>query len=113
MQLSLRWAKRSRAAFDALKRDRDSDAALFGIVQGGVHHDLRRESLAGLAGDRLLRATPLGGLAVGEPEEERLAVLEGLAPVTAGRSAALPDGRRHAGRSRRRPWRAAWTCSTA
>ena len=53
MQLSLRWAKRSRAAFDALKRGRDSDAALFGIVQGGVHHDLRRESLAGLAGDRL------------------------------------------------------------
>jgi queuine tRNA-ribosyltransferase len=79
MQLSLRWAKRSRAAFDALKRDRDSDAALFGIVQGGVHHDLRRESLAGLL-DIGFPGYALGGLAVGEPEEERLAVLEGVAP---------------------------------
>jgi queuine tRNA-ribosyltransferase len=79
MQLSLRWAKRSRAAFDALKRDRDSDAALFGIVQGGVHHDLRRESLAGLMGIGFA-GYALGGLAVGEPEEERLAVLEGVAP---------------------------------
>src|SRR5436190_17947290 len=79
LQLSLRWAKRSRAAFDELKRDRDSDAALFGIVQGGVHHDLRRESLAGLL-DIGFPGYALGGLAVGEPEEERLAVLEGVAP---------------------------------
>jgi queuine tRNA-ribosyltransferase len=80
MHLSLRWAKRSRAAFDALKRDRDSDAALFGIVQGGVHDDLRRESLAGLQAIDFL-GYAVGGLAVGEPEEERLAVLEGLAPA--------------------------------
>jgi queuine tRNA-ribosyltransferase len=80
LQLSLRWAKRSRAAFDELKRDRDSDAALFGIVQGGVHHDLRRESLAGLQAIDF-PGYAVGGLAVGEPEEERLAVLEGLAPV--------------------------------
>ncbi len=83
MQLSLRWAKRSRAAFDARKRDRDSDAALFGIVQGGVHHDLRRESLAGLQGIDF-PGYAVGGLAVGEPEAERLAVLEGLAPVLPG-----------------------------
>ena len=80
MQLSLRWAARSRAAFEALKRDRDSDAALFGIVQGGVHHDLRRESLAGLQAIDF-PGYALGGLAVGETEEERLAVLEGLGPV--------------------------------
>jgi queuine tRNA-ribosyltransferase len=80
MELSLRWAKRSRAAFDDLKRGRDSDAALFGIVQGGVHHDLRRESLAGLQAIGF-PGYALGGLAVGEPEEERLAVLEGLAPA--------------------------------
>jgi queuine tRNA-ribosyltransferase len=80
MQLSLRWAKRSRIAFDALKRDTDSDAALFGIVQGGVHQDLRCESLAGLR-DIDFPGYALGGLAVGEPEEERLAVLEGLTPV--------------------------------
>ena len=79
MQLSLRWAARSRAAFEALKRERDSDAALFGIVQGGVHHDLRRESLAGLQAIDFL-GYALGGLAVGETEEERLAVLEGLGP---------------------------------
>ena len=78
MQLSLRWAKRSRAAFDELKRGRDSDAALFGIVQGGVHHDLRRESLEGLMAIDF-PGYALGGLAVGEPENERLAVLEGLA----------------------------------
>jgi queuine tRNA-ribosyltransferase len=80
MQLSLRWAARSRAAFDACKRGRDSDAALFGIVQGGVHHDLRRESLAGLEAIDF-PGYALGGLAVGETEEERLAVLDGLAPA--------------------------------
>jgi queuine tRNA-ribosyltransferase len=79
MLLSLRWARRSRAAFDALKQGTDSDAALFGIVQGGVHHDLRRESLAGLQAIDF-PGYAVGGLAVGEPEEERLAVLEGLAP---------------------------------
>jgi queuine tRNA-ribosyltransferase len=80
MQLSLRWAKRSRTAFDERKRGRDSDAALFGIVQGGVHHDLRRESLAGLQAIGF-SGYAIGGLAVGEPEEERLAVLEGLSPA--------------------------------
>jgi len=80
MQLSLRWAKRSRAAFDERKRDRDGDAALFGIIQGGVHEDLRRESLAGLQAIDF-PGYAVGGLAVGEPEAERLAVLEGLAPA--------------------------------
>jgi queuine tRNA-ribosyltransferase len=79
MHLSLRWAKRSRAAFDLATHDRDGDAALFGIVQGGVHHDLRRESLDGLRAIDF-PGYALGGLAVGEPEQERLAVLEGLAP---------------------------------
>ncbi|HVY66534.1 MAG TPA: tRNA guanosine(34) transglycosylase Tgt [Gammaproteobacteria bacterium] len=80
MQLSLRWARRSRAAFEALKRGTGSDAALFGIVQGGVHHDLRQQSLAGLV-EIGFPGYAVGGLAVGEPEEERLAVLEGLAPA--------------------------------
>lgn len=80
MQLSLRWASRSRTAFDAAKRGTDSDAALFGIVQGGVHDDLRRESLAGLV-EIGFEGYAVGGLAVGEPEHERLKVLEGLAPV--------------------------------
>jgi len=80
MQRSLRWAARSRVAFDALQRGRDSDAALFGIVQGGVHRDLRRESLAGLEAIGF-PGYALGGLAVGEPEPERLAVVEDLAPL--------------------------------
>jgi hypothetical protein len=87
MHLSLRWAKRSRAALDALKRDTDGDAALFGIVQGGVHHDLRRESLAELEAIDF-SGYALGGLAVGEP-----------AGAAAG-APAVSHGCRHAGRSR-------------
>jgi queuine tRNA-ribosyltransferase len=79
MALSLRWAKRSRAAFDELKAPLDGDAALFGIVQGGVYGDLRRESLAGLR-EIGFPGYAVGGLAVGETEEERLGVLEALAP---------------------------------
>jgi queuine tRNA-ribosyltransferase len=79
MELSLRWARRSRAAFDALKAGGNGDAALFGIVQGGVHPELRSESLAGLEAIGF-PGYALGGLAVGEPEHERLAVLEALAP---------------------------------
>ncbi|VFT12792.1 tRNA-guanine transglycosylase [Pseudomonas aeruginosa] len=49
MELSLRWAKRSKIAHG------DSPSALFGIVQGGMHEDLRLRSLGWLAGDRLRR----------------------------------------------------------
>lgn len=81
MQRSLRWANRSRAAFDALKSgDPGCDAALFGIVQGSVFDDLRRESLSGLV-DIGFDGYALGGLAVGEPEEQRLEVLEAMAPL--------------------------------
>ncbi|HEX7081395.1 MAG TPA: tRNA guanosine(34) transglycosylase Tgt [Gammaproteobacteria bacterium] len=78
MELSLRWAVRSRRAFDALKGGA-GDAALFGIVQGGVHADLRRASLEGLAAVGF-DGYAVGGLAVGEPEDERLAVLDALEP---------------------------------
>jgi queuine tRNA-ribosyltransferase len=77
MQLSLRWAKRSRSRFDELKRQRPGDAALFGIVQGGIFDDLRRESLEGLLNIGF-DGYAVGGLAVGEPEAERLGVLDGL-----------------------------------
>ena len=79
MQRSLRWAGRSRAAFDALKAG-DSDAALFGIVQGSVYAGLRRESLAGLV-ELGFDGYALGGLAVGEPEDQRLGVLETMEPA--------------------------------
>jgi queuine tRNA-ribosyltransferase len=79
MELSLRWAARSRRAFDRLKPGA-TDAALFGIVQGGIYPDLRQRSLEGLVGIGF-DGYAVGGLAVGEPEAERLAVLESLAPL--------------------------------
>jgi queuine tRNA-ribosyltransferase len=79
MERSARWARRSRAAFDEAKAQTGGDAALFGIVQGGVYGDLRVESLA-LLQDIGFEGYAVGGLAVGEHEAERLAVLEGLEP---------------------------------
>jgi queuine tRNA-ribosyltransferase len=81
MELSRRWAARSREAFDRLESGADS--ALFGIVQGGVHAELRRRSLAGLV-EVGFDAYAVGGLAVGEPEHERLAMLETLEPLLPG-----------------------------
>ncbi|WP_322521548.1 tRNA guanosine(34) transglycosylase Tgt [Guyparkeria halophila] len=78
MRLSLRWAARSKAAFEALK-PADSDRALFGIVQGGMHEPLRRESAAGLV-DLGFDGYAVGGLSVGEPLAERNAVLEFTLP---------------------------------
>jgi len=76
MQRSMRWAARCR---DRYLRD-DPPGALFGIVQGGMFGDLRRASLdALLALD--LPGLAVGGLAVGEPEAERLRVLEELVPA--------------------------------
>ena len=75
MELSLRWARRSRAEFDAL----GNPNALFGIVQGGMYEDLRDESLAGLAGIGF-DGFAIGGLSVGEPKEEMLRVLAHVAP---------------------------------
>ena len=81
MELSLRWALRSRRRFDQLKSaEPERGEALFGIVQGGVYDKLRRESVAGLA-DVGFDGYAIGGLAVGEPESERNAVLEIVAPL--------------------------------
>ena len=86
MLLSLRWADRCRRRFDELKQaEPDRGEALFGIVQGGVYESLRAESMAGLAAIGF-DGYAVGGLAVGEPEEERLAVLDALVP-------AMPDER--------------------
>ena len=68
MELSMRWAKRCK---DAHK----SESALFGIVQGGMYTDLRKESL-----DRLIDidfdGIALGGLSVGESKQEKTEILE-------------------------------------
>ncbi|HLT92058.1 MAG TPA: tRNA guanosine(34) transglycosylase Tgt [Woeseiaceae bacterium] len=80
MELSLRWAERSRRRFDALREaDPARGEALFGIVQGGVHTALRRASLEGLVAIGF-DGYAVGGLAVGESAAERLAVLEALVP---------------------------------
>ena len=66
MELSLRWAERSRRAFDDLKNPNN----LFGIVQGSVYEPLRRRSTEGLVNIGF-DGYAVGGLAVGEPEAER------------------------------------------
>jgi queuine tRNA-ribosyltransferase len=73
MRLSLRWAERSKAAFRASRN------ALFGIVQGSVYADLREASLAGLA-SLGFDGYAIGGLAVGEPADERERILTHTAP---------------------------------
>ena len=73
MELSLRWAKRSKEAHG------DNPAALFGIVQGGMYPHLRSESLAGLT-EIGFDGYAIGGLSVGEPKEDMLQVLEALDP---------------------------------
>ena len=73
MQLSLRWAKRSKVAHG------DSESALFGIIQGGMYEGLRDESLAGLK-EIGFDGYAIGGLSVGEPAEEMYKVLKHLAP---------------------------------
>ncbi|HEY8555619.1 MAG TPA: tRNA guanosine(34) transglycosylase Tgt [Burkholderiales bacterium] len=73
MELSLRWAERSRRAHDG------GPGALFGIVQGGMYPHLRDASLAGLV--RIgFDGYALGGLSVGEPKEEMLRILDHVAP---------------------------------
>lgn len=74
MRLSLRWAARCVAAHG------DSPNNLFGIVQGGVYEDLRRESAQGLAAFDL-PGYAVGGLAVGEPPQEREAMLDFTLPL--------------------------------
>ena len=81
MQLSLRWAERSRRRFDELKTvEPDRGEALFGIVQGGMYDHLRRESRDALIGIGF-DGYAIGGLAVGEPEAERHAVLDAMMPT--------------------------------
>ena len=74
MELSLRWAERSKRAHEG------NDAALFGIVQGGVHEPLRDQSAAGLQAIGF-DGYAIGGLAVGEPEEERNRILDHMHPI--------------------------------
>jgi queuine tRNA-ribosyltransferase len=81
MELSLRWAERSRVAFEANLTSglAKPGQALFGIVQGGVETDLRRRSAETLVGMDL-PGYAVGGLAVGEGHDVMLRTLEATLP---------------------------------
>jgi queuine tRNA-ribosyltransferase len=80
MQLSMRWASRSRAAFDDPREGGlNPGAKLFGIVQGGMYDDLRRDSLAALQ-DVGFDGYAIGGLSVGEEKSAMYGVMDALLP---------------------------------
>jgi queuine tRNA-ribosyltransferase len=81
MRLSLRWAERSKRAFETAPSGR----ALFGIVQGGDDKALRVESARALV-SMDFHGYAIGGLAVGEPQDVMLAMIETVAPE-------LPDAK--------------------
>jgi queuine tRNA-ribosyltransferase len=74
MELSMRWAERSRSAFA-----RRSGHGIFGIVQGGVHADLRRRSAARLV-EIGFDGYAIGGLAIGEGQATTFAMVEASVP---------------------------------
>lgn len=75
MRLSMRWAKRCKTAF----KEREG-YALFGIVQGGMHPELREESAKALQ-EIGFHGYAVGGLAVGEGQEVMLGVLDYTVPL--------------------------------
>jgi queuine tRNA-ribosyltransferase len=81
MRLSLRWAERSKRAFEGAPQGH----ALFGIVQGGDDAGLRGESVRALV-DMDFQGYAVGGLAVGEPQAVMLSMIDIVAPM-------LPAGR--------------------
>lgn len=73
MQLSLRWAKRSKDEHG------DNPSALFGIIQGGMFEDLRDVSLQGLE-EIGFDGYAIGGLSVGEPKPDMMRIVKHTAP---------------------------------
>ncbi len=82
MELSLRWAERSKVEFDKLKAADSASGstrneALFGIVQGGMYLPLRQHSVEGL--NKIgFDGYAIGGLSVGEPKDEMMHTLDNL-----------------------------------
>ena len=74
MNLSLRWARRSRDAFKSI------NSSLFGIIQGGIYDDLRENSLDALK-EMEFEGYAIGGLSVGEPKEYLRSVVSHIAPL--------------------------------
>jgi queuine tRNA-ribosyltransferase len=87
MQRSARWARRGRDRFEAIRAGDASDVhatnpgqAQFGIIQGGVHKDLRAESVAATV-EIGFEAYAIGGLSVGEPVDVMYDVVGHTAPL--------------------------------
>ena len=81
MELSLRWAERSKQEFDRLKSTGSSrNEALFGIVQGGMYPQLRKHSIEGLKNIGF-DGYAIGGLSVGEPKDEMMHTLDNITPL--------------------------------
>ena len=74
MELSMRWAERSKRAFA------DNPNSLFGIIQGGIHEDLRDASLTTLM-EIGFDGYAIGGLSVGEPKADMMRIISDIAPL--------------------------------
>lgn len=81
LELTARWAKRSRAEFDRLKNSEEAFAfqSLFGINQGSVYPELRRQSLEQLL-EIGFEGYAIGGLSVGEEKHQMYEITEYIAP---------------------------------
>ena len=102
MELSLRWAARSRAAFARLSNPH----ALFGIVQGGMYHGSARGVARGSRRASASTATRSAACRSASRRRRCARDARGDRAADAGGSTALPDGRRHAARTWSRPSRA-------
>lgn len=80
MELTHRWARRSRAAFERFRSESGDRGAQFGIVQGGMYADLRKESAQAIA-ELSFEGVACGGVSVGEPKAEMRAVVEATGPL--------------------------------
>ena len=83
---SIRWLARCLTAFDAVSPPHGAPQALFPIVQGGIHDELRREAAAAIAGLHDWIGYAIGGLSVGEAKPDMYRILDAL-------HAALPGDR--------------------
>ncbi len=80
LELTTRWALRSRREFNDLKNEEKSSSFLFGIIQGSVYHDLRQQSLEQLL-EIGFEGYAIGGLSVGEEKHQMYDTTEFIAPL--------------------------------
>ena len=110
MQLSLRWA---RAQQTRLRGPRARGLRVVRHRAGRRRYRVARSRARERSTDIGFHGYAIGGLAVGEPQDVMLKIVEETTPVLPADRAALPDGRRHAATICSKRWRAASTCSTA